>query len=297
MFILNATKFSKSLMTENGTIISVAPGEVSQLMIASRNMVIAAMKLGNPQEIGIILNGSYEMDLVKQITGAVPYLYTDIAEAKSKLIDPSIDYKGHLESNKANLVLEDKVKTLTEENSLLKNQISNLENELKLANASDLKLELENRVGELEKVNKDLLVDKNRISDQLTQANDLIKTQSESLNNLRKENGDRMQEMASQSDMINKLSEKVKSLELELENEKKNEVAITPDMQAKLDSYDDLESKVKEDESLISSLKSNLSDASNLIESMKTDFNKACSKFGLYRDESGEWVRDPEMAD
>lgn len=109
-------------MTDKGDLMSIAPGELSKMFIGSKNMILSAIKLGSPSEIGIIYSSTYELEQARTISTVVPYLYSSEEEAKAKLIDKNLDYNSkpsmtdikNLELDKANLRVAELVKELNE---------------------------------------------------------------------------------------------------------------------------------------------------------------------------------------
>ena len=271
MIILNATKVVKSIIADNGKdMITIAPGGQSPLIIASRNTIMSAIKLGTSKEIGIILNGSYELDIAKNLSGAVPYLYTDIDEAKAKLIDSSIDYKSNLNSTKVNAQNEEIIKAKEKEITDLKAQIS-----IYLANIESLKAdgglvkELERKIDTITADNKQAQLDRDRAKTQCQEYADKIEELTNKVNALTTDNENKTAEAKELHKMVNKLSKKIDAAE---------QVSV--------------ESAAKDEQ--IDSLKASLQEATNMIESMRNDFNTACSKFGISRTEDGEWIMNSD---
>ena len=93
MRIINGTKRTINILTERGTVFSVAPGSKSDVTVASVNLIQSAINSGKPSEIGIVLSNSWELSVANQVSGGQPYYYTNEAEAVAKLIDPTVDYK------------------------------------------------------------------------------------------------------------------------------------------------------------------------------------------------------------
>lgn len=295
MIIVNATKVVKTIMTDKGSLVSIMPGECSTLMIASRNLIITAMNLGTPSEIGIVINGSYEMDIAKNITGSVPYLYTDIEDAKAKLLDPSIDYKSKLETVKISAEVEETINKKDEEIKSLKNIISEKDRMIANLEADTRSDELEAEVTKLTKENKDLISDKTRLASQVKELQDQITNQNDTLNNLRSENGTLVQEAAGQSDLINKLNIRIK--ELENVGAQVTDPTESDEYKSLKSAYEDELKKSSELEAKVDSFRTSLNESATTIESMKTSFNAACAKFGLYLDDNGEWQQDASQVE
>lgn len=282
MQVLNATTKVKSIMTDRGNLITIKPGELSELIIASRNMIVSAMNLGEPKDIGIIIKGSYEMDVAKNITGAVPYLYTDEDEAKSKLLDPSIDYVGTLNASKVNMVNEEIIKKKDEEIEKLKTEVSDITSKLQDAVSSNgIKAELEKRISDLEKLFKDVQTERDRLRTQLKDSQDQVEQLTKKSNELRETLGSKMQDLTGSSNMINKLTEEIENLKSELKNKKS-------DSSKEIDQLNDT---IAEKDEQINKLKDNLKDSAETIESMKSEFNSACEKFKITKDDKGNWIQ------
>lgn len=293
MIILNATKTPKMIMTEKSELITIPPGGESKLMIASKNLISATIRLGNPNEIGIILGGGYELDIAKTITASIPYLYTSIEEARSKLIDPSINYQPSLESQKNTAQINEELKSKSTVIDQLQNRITELQ--LKLESSIDIAKfnELEAQIAKLESSNRELTGDKVRLMTQVQELQDQVTSQTANLNKLREDLGKKNQELFNDNDTIKKLNTQVDELTNELDSYKNQEAPLpvksTPEYKELESDLQDKEDKIKELTSEVDDLKSNLSEAVDKIENMKNTFNAACEKFRIYKDEDGEW--------
>lgn len=301
MQILNATTQVKSVMTDRGDFITINPGEISRMIIASRNIVLGTMKLGTPQEIGIIVSGSYEFDIVSSITGSTPYVYSDLQEAKSKLLDPSIDYKANLNTSRINHANEEMIKMKDDEINSLKSKIKDLESKIDNAKKSseDELVESQRKYKDLEGKFVEVQKERDRIKSQLNESQDQISNLNENLNNVRKESMSNKEYYTKSQEMVDNVTSQLKAmtddrdaakanaenLQKELDTLKANQAQVVPPTES--DEYKKLQSENE-------SLKSNLKDASDTIESMKAKFNSACEKFRITTDENGEWIQLPE---
>lgn len=285
MIVLNATKQVKSLMTDRGDFINIEPGSESRLVIATRNMIIGAMKLGSPMEIGIIISGSYEFEIAKSITGSTPYLYTDVDEAKAKLLDPNIDYKQNINADKINYQSQEQIKEMTVEMEGLKSTIQELKNKLKTATESDesARVESERKYKDLEGKFIKVQEERDRIKSQLAESQDQVSNLTGNLNSIRKEYEDTKGYYAETQKVVDKLTAELKTAKDELASCKSesDEIDVT-----KSKEYIDLASEV-------SSLKDSLKEASETIDNMKLRFNACCEKFNITLDENGEWIQLP----
>lgn len=312
MLVLNATTKVKSVMTDRGDLIQIGPGEFSRIIIASRNIIISAMNLGSPTEIGIIITGSYEMDIAKSITGCIPYLYTDQDEAKAKLLKADVDYKGNLNASKINAVNEELIKSKDEEILSLKTQLDNCKKELEsLLNSDQVRVELEKQVESITKNLKTTVDERDRLKTQLQDSEDQIQSLTKTVNELRSKSGSMTQDLAGANEMISKLTaqlDEIKnssatSAELEkvqdellkvkqdyntLEIESGNKDKKVDDLLSQIDGW-----KVASDgkDNQIKELSEALSEASKTIDDMKAQFNEACSKFNITKDDEGNWIQ------
>jgi chromosome segregation ATPase len=311
MIIINATKIVKTILTSNGDIMTIEPGGKSELTVASGYLIRAAMKLGDPNEIGIVIDGSYEMQIASQITGSAPYLYTDINEAMHKLIDPNVDYTAKLDNSKNVLQLQDELAGKNAEIKKLQAEIGELNSRLTLAEASDLKADLEKQVRTLETEVKDLTSDKLRLQKQLEESQDQVAKNTETLNQIRQQVGEKDQ-------LISQLNAQIKDLTSKVENNKSDEIvaeleAVTKenaslkeslakwendysiaeaDHKKAIEDYEEVAKKLEKSEEARQAALSNLKEAAETIDNMKTSFNAACEKFGLYLDDNGEWQQE-----
>lgn len=289
MLILNASKFTKSIMTDRGDLIQIKPGEMSNLMVASRNLICAAMSAGDPDEVGIILDGSYELEIARKISGAAPYIYTDIDEAKSKLIDPSIDYKANINAKKVDIELQSKVDELTKKLELAIKESEQKDAVIKRLSAEDLKIELQDKVSVLESELRKTNSNKVIVDGQLKEAQDQISNLTKSLNEVRSELGAKSQELTAALSLNDKLSidlKEAQSKSKEMEKVDMSKYLLKEDVDAQISEYEDSISTYNKK---LETYKQNLEEAANTIESMKTSFNNACEKFGLYLDDKGNW--------
>lgn len=330
MRILNATKSVKTLMSDIGTLITVKPGELSAVMIASRNLITSAMKLGEPNEIGIIVSGSYELDITKTISGAVPYLYTDENEAISKLIDPNINYKEGLKKNLADTELKLAIKEKDDEILLHKGRIKSLESEIEKLKSDKSNAALVTEFNTLQSKYNALQAEKMSLDSQNKESKDEMENLNKKLSELRESNGSLSQELSAINSAYSKLVEEKKLVDDELAilksnqqsndseevDKLKNDFAKANEEIANLNSelsttkseYDSLAKKAKgleandkawkdlcdsKDEE-IKKFKESLEEASNTIESMRSEFNKACEQFQITKDENGNWIQITE---
>lgn len=302
MLILNATKNVKSVMTDRGDLVTIKPGELSPVMVASRNLILSAINLGSPAEVGVILNSSYEMEIIKNITGAAPYIYTDTAEAQARLIDPSIDYQGTLAADKVNLLNVEAIKEKDEEIKSLKEQVKELTEKLAQSTDNSEVADLTAKLTQANQLHKEVQLERDRLKTQLLESQDQVKDLTDKVNQLRNESGSASQELTSSNEMITKLSLEKDELIKKVEVLEQKLSAVPEDNSEELKSTvetltNDVEQLTKSNEELTStnqSLKSSLKEASEQIDFMKSEFNKACEKFKITKDDNGEWVQITE---
>jgi len=232
MQIINATTRIKSIMADNGQSIQLMPGKVSEVFLASKQLILAAIKLGTPKEIGIVTGGSYEFEIAKSITAAAPYLYNDLNEAKAKLIDPSIDYSA---------------KRAATADMLVKQQLIDRTAELNKANEELAKLKKQ-----LESESNNELISKlnNIIAEKTTQSDTLSKRITELENQLKKANENEQALRLEVSELNSKYSTATSTLEA-LRKDFADEVAKKEEYKNELDSLPSTESIGKLQNSLI----------------------------------------------
>lgn len=308
MLVLNATTRLMSFMNEKNDLIQVKPGQVSEVIIASAILIRNVIKSGTPNEIGIIVQGSWEFDVARSISAAHDYLYTDLMEAKSKLIDPSIDYTGNLNAFKINSSNVIALAQKDDEIKRLRQQIVQLTDQV-MSGSSDseaIKNNLEKKLAKLGDDFQKVQSERDRLQVQLNESLDSIKDLTEKLNISRSQLGTAQSELKSSSDMIDKLSneieamkaesqmnasadEEIAKLHAELAAVEQSKAEFDYQMEAKNKEIQDWDKLCQRKDGEIKDLKSSLKEASDQIESMKSEFNKACEIGRLQRDEDGNW--------
>jgi chromosome segregation ATPase len=256
-------------MTPGGDLITIQPGQLSAPTIASKALIGAAIKLGSEKEIGIIITTSYEMEQARLVSASVPYIYTEVDEAKSKLLDPSIDYLGTLNATKINYQNEKILIEKEDEITSLKTKVSELEEQLKLASGQALKTELESKLAKCEADYKQLLVEVSRKDTRIKEYEDQINSLNSNLNKVRADLGAAQQNLPT-------LQKKLDENDVTIQN-LNNEVASLKS---------ELFKKTEESRTV----SENLREATETIDSMKSTFNGICSKFGIIKNEEGEFV-------
>lgn len=308
MLVLNATTRLMSFMNEKNDLIQVRPGQVSEVIIASAILIRNVIKSGTPSELGIIVQGSWEFDVARSISAAHDYLYTDLMEAKSKLIDPSIDYSGNLIAARINNSNAIELTKKNEEIKALKTEIQNLKSQISTGSSESqvVRDNLDKKLAKLGDEFQKVQTERDRLQVQLNESQDSVKDLTEKLNISRNQLGTAQSELKSSSDMIDKLSNEIEAMKSEsLMNESadeeiaklRSELAVLEQSKAEFDFQ--IESKDKEikdwdalcqrKDAEIKDLKLSLKEASSQIESMKVEFNKACEIANLQRDDDGNW--------
>lgn len=324
MQIINATTKVRSVMADNGTNFQILPGQVSEPMVATKQLIIAATQLGNNREIGIVTGGSWEFEIAKTIPVAAPYLYTDLDEAKAKLIDPSKDYTAKAR-NTADLLVKqqllDRTKELTEANKLidtLKKQLENVNtNELVtklnavIAEKTTQAETLSKRIAELERQLKSANENEQALRLELSQANTNYSKANTSLEALRKEHANviaqaeqykadleklpSLDKISAMQDQVLAAQKSAADKDLEIA-ELKKQIAAMPSAESVEQNQTEVaelrEEIVGKDKQIVE-LKDALTSSISDIEKMKASFNEACVKFKLTKDESGEWIQLP----
>jgi len=324
MQVLNATKSVKSILADDGELIQLLPGQVSKLFTASSSTIKAAINLGDPNQIGIILGGSWERDIAKSITACAPYLYTDMEEAKSKLLDPSIDYESKAKAEVS--VMKDTAKEqqyLTEIETLRKmieakdERIAEISNNIELSKLQDKLTDAENRIKDTEKERdnyksqlteaqdqvSDLSRDYNKIKNQLNQnQNTLIEAQkkidelSEENQNLKNaeqpaDNSAEVSELRQNVDDLFKENQDLKKKLTKKDSEIENLSSQIEDLNMQISNSTEADINIENLKTENENLKSALEDAKSKIESMVSEFNTACDKFKITKDDNGDWIQ------
>lgn len=253
MKVLNASRRTISLMMDNGQILNVAPGELTEMFIASRGAIIAAMNAGSMTEIGIILGGTYEQGISQSVTGCQPYCYLSETEAKARLLDPTIDYKAPMEQM----------------------QSSNLKAEI-----LDLQNQLSDRI-------KDIEILKNKLADSESEIKSL---KSDSTTNLQIR--ELMDKEKTYKEQITKLQSTNEGLQTNYDDMKSNCDKLIIEKDALEGKVKTLSSELNDMADTEHKLKNSLKAAEDRIESMKDLFNKACDKFKLELTPEGEWIQN-----
>lgn len=327
MQILNATKSVKSILADDGELITILPGEVSKLFTASSHTIRAAINLGEPNQIGIVLGGSWERDIAKTILACADYLYTDLDEAKSKLLDPSIDYKNSFSDsvseikNTANDTKYQKI--ISELESKLRdkdNRISELENNVEFSNLQAKYDDSLERIKELEK-------ERNNFHSQLQDSQDQLASITKDYTKVKDQFSNTQAQLIESSKTVDDLSNKISEYEAklnsassedldelkknvedlykenqdfksklikkdeEIENLTKNLEKLNSDLSEAYENSVD-PSELESAKKLNEELKANLNEATSKIESMVKEFNAACEKFNITKDENGEWIQN-----
>lgn len=144
MRILNAMSGTINIPMDNESII-VLPGKVcDKALTATQDLVQKVMSIGNNDQIGLIIEGPYDLQIVERVPGASEYCFSTVEQATKKLIDPDKDYNEiivkDVETMKLRATIADLEKNLKKKTK-----------ELEKAKA-DYQEELNKRTSELESV-------------------------------------------------------------------------------------------------------------------------------------------------
>lgn len=313
MRILNATNRTITIMLDNGDFLSVKPGEFSVNVIASKSLILSVIRAGNEKEVGIVISSSYELDIARQVTGSIPFIYHSDREAKAKLLgnlndEEEVQHESDLNPLQITvdkLIIErDEIKkqcdTLIEEKKSLEDEISRMkqseDSSVINKKMSTLEKQLESqssRIKELETSVKD----KDIQIESLTSKNQKLNSEISNLKASNESLGKQLSEI--------KLELDIKSEELEkMRQSKSSEKDTSEKIQGYKDKISQLENEISglkavinENTSLIDTLKSEGKSAVETIESMKAEFNAACKKFNLYKKDGVWYMKDSERSE
>lgn len=277
MRILNATTKQISIMTDRNELLSVAPGEMSTLFVGSKNIVLAAIKLGTPEEIGIVVGSTYELDIARSVSTSLPYLHMTEDEAIAKLIDKDKDYKSRQVIGADSMKLE--LQKKDEEIANLKNEKAELEKKIADSESkgvdevvSEYKSELKAKSEQIQKLESDI--------EELKASEKISKEKLESAEST----------IADRDGRIAELTKDNEQLILDLGTAKSQ--LETPVDVKETEEYKALKSTVEELEKENETLRSEGAKVLEKVEAMKSDFNACCLKFGITKDSEGNWVME-----
>jgi chromosome segregation ATPase len=271
MQILNATKVVKSILTPQNQLISIQPGQLSEPTIASSALIGAAIKLGTEKEIGIILTTSYEMEQARKVSASIPYLYTEVEEAKSKLLDPSIDYLGTINATRVNMEKDKIIEDKNQQIATLESEVKDLKEQLRINSGEALKSELEAKLAKLDAEYKSLMIESQRKDTRIKEYEDQINDLNSSLNKVRADLGNASQNIPVMQKQLDENDKTITSL--------RDEVAAT-------------KSSLYHAEEELGKTREALTESVNKIEEMKSTFNSICAQFGIKRAEDGTFVME-----
>lgn len=271
MKVLNASHRVLNIMMDRGDMMTVAPGKLSEVFVASKNCIIACINSGKPTEIGIILGGTYEQGIAASITGGQPYYYLSEDEAKAKLLDPTIKYGQSMQNIQVDNMREDinrlnaKVTELEDAVESRDRMIDTYKEEIQSLK-SDATTNL--RVKQLMDESAQQKAEITRLSSELDGA-------SSTIDSLRVQLGTVTAERDSYQSNVANLTHTVEEL---------RSAAVDPEEVEKLRA--EVETlRASEDK-----LKKGLSESVDKIESMRTTFNEVCDKFKIYY-QDGQWYQ------
>ena len=259
MKILNATLGKAIIPIPNSKElpIIIGPGEISQSYLASDQLIRAVISAGSENEFAIILEGGWEVDLSKTISGGIPYYYTSEEEAK-KLIDPNIDYKPSKESDVVRMryekILKEKEKEIDEKVNEIKSLKKDLEDSKKSFNDMDSVRIINEKESKINDLNSKVSILENQMEDL---KNDMMLKEKENIE-YRKKQGENDQIIKNLTSIASGKDEEIKKLKkLNKESNKQME------------------------------------ELSSKTEQMKLTFNKVCSDFGIKYDKNSDtWTQE-----
>lgn len=260
MKILNATLGKAIIPIPNSRDlpIIIGPGEVSSSYLASDQLIRAVLSAGSETEFAIILEGGWEVDLSKTISGGIPYYYTSEDEARKRLIDPNIDYNPSKESDVVRMRFEKVLKEKEAELDEKINEIKSLKRELEESKKSFNDMDSVRTINEKESKINDL---KSKVS--------ILENQMEDLKNdmmlKEKENAEYRQKTGDNDQVIKNLTTIASGKDEEIKKLKKQNKDASKQLE----------------------------ELSAKTEQMKATFNKVCSDFGLkYDKDSDTWTQE-----
>lgn len=312
MRILNASNHVISVMVDNGALITILPGRLSQVMIASTNIIQAAINsVKSNSQLGIIIGSSIELDIARKITGSIPFIYQSEKEAMKRLL--GVDSVDELQSkpslNPYQLEYEKKCLEFTELSSaydqLKMSFDSRVSSDIELENLKDEKAKLSADLTSERTKGKGLLMEFNALESELkdsktklSKTQDSIRTYEASFNELLGEN--------------KRLAELNKSLEIKVEELTSTVKETSSESDPQLTELQSENSKLKEElanvnknytelsligeqaVSKIEELTSKLTESDSQIETMREKFNSILNSFNIKVNESGELYQDSE---
>jgi predicted nuclease with TOPRIM domain len=162
MQVFNAKRSTLTIPLDNGELIQVKPGECSRPFVGTASILMSVINTGSPSEIGVIVSSSYELDLIRQVSASMEYLYQNENDARAKLLEgkdltPTVsDNPYAVEMQK----LQEKYDTKCKDYEFLEQEYKNLVNSksndeeltrlrTELSNANDELIQLRNTISEL----------------------------------------------------------------------------------------------------------------------------------------------------
>jgi chromosome segregation ATPase len=283
MLILNAKNSTLTFQLDNGSLMKIKPGEVSQPFVPSLFQIQAILAMGTPDQIGIVLSSSYEMDLLRQMNGSMAYLKSSVQVARDELLNgkkiESPEVNVNIEAEKLKAEMDDKDKEI----KVLQDRVKELETQLANSPAVELRQNLKVANEELTKVKSNLAEAGNKI-DELTST---IADRDKSILDLTNEKGYVEQQLgeanrkvtdsvAANTDLTKKLEEANATIE---ELRKTSEVGPVQGVSEEV--YSEVHTKLVAAEEEINKLKK---DAVTLVDKYtqaKTTLTSVMEKFGI----------------
>jgi chromosome segregation ATPase len=317
MQVFNAKRSTVTIPLDNGEIIQVHPGQCSRPFVGTAAILMSVINSGAPNEIGVIVSSSYELDLIRQVSASMEYLFQSESDARAKLMEGK-DLTPKVSDNPYAVEMQ----KFQEKYDNLKRDYTTLEDQYnKLVTSKDSNDEITRLKRELSAANEDAAQLRNTIStlnaekDELvftiTDKDKLIASGQENINTLSAQvadlqskldaelNKDELdpEQVAEGTLLVKGLKVKIQDLEDELARAAESSAEpLSAEDKAKLEAYPTLVAKVTslndENSSLNAEISSMKSDASSLYEkynAAKSTVMQLMDKFGIsYVD--GEYV-------
>lgn len=219
MKILNAKNQNLVFKLDNGSILVVKPGEVSAPFIGTKILLNCVINAGSPQEVGIIVTNSYELQLLQQLPAGYQYLHQSEEVAKAALLEGKKfeDIPDGLENDTV----------ITK----LKARVSDLE--LQLTNANELASVLRKKAESSDDSELRKTLDKK--NDELTESNAKIYQLTTDIDEFKSVESKLRSELKEKDTIISNFKVKVAELESKLKSEEsKVDPGVVEDLKTKL---------------------------------------------------------------
>lgn len=302
MQVFNAKRSTLTIPLDNGELIQVRPGECSRPFVGTASILMSVVNTGSPAEIGVIVSSSYELDLIRQVSASMEYLYQSESDARAKLLEgkdltPTVsDNPYAVEMQK----IQEKYDAKCKDYEYLENQYKDLVNKksddseltrirMELANANDELIQLRSNLQALN-------AEKDELNFTITDKDKELLSKQEEINTLSAQLADVQskldaelgkgsvdpEQLAEGSQLVKNLKKQVEDLTAELARAAEESTEpLSAEDQGKLNEYPKL---VAENSSLKAEINGMRNDATQIVEK----YNKAkdtvvhlMEKFGI----------------